>query len=61
MKVTALFIELIDTRVFVREELLGQKEKKVKSFDKFNAIEGQSVPEKIKECRHLQNNFECRK
>lgn len=39
LKLTTFFIEVNDIKIFVRKELLGQKEKKVKLFDIFSAIE----------------------
>lgn len=47
---------------FLKERPPGQKEeKKNKFFDILSAIEGPSVLNKIKECRHFQNYFECMK
>lgn len=55
-------MEVNDYQDFLKErEVLGQKEKEAKSFDIFDAVGGQSVVGKIKECGHSQNFFKCRK
>ena len=61
MSLTTFFIKVNDTKIFLRRKFLSQMEKKVESFDTFNAVEGQWVLDKMKECRHFQNNFECGK
>lgn len=61
LKLATFFIEVNDIKIFLRRELLGQKGRNAKSFDIFSAIEGQSILDKIKECRRFQNYFECRK